>query len=85
MPELEGDATVARAITLDDRIEAARWLADRGWGRSPITVITEESSANPLDAIPYEQLVALREAMRSVLEAPTFIEAINVIPTPDGT
>ncbi len=85
MPELDGDTSIARAITLDDRVEAARWLADRGWGRSPITVITEESRANPLDSVPYEQLVALREAMRTVLEAPRVTEAINVIPTPDGT
>jgi hypothetical protein len=66
-------------------IDANRWLADRGWGRSPITIVTEEATTNPLDAIPYEQLAALREAMRTVLEAPKVIDAIDVSPTPDGS
>ena len=72
-------------LSADHMIDANRWLADRGWGRSPITIVTEEATTNPLDAIPYEQLAALREAMRTVLEAPKVIDAIDVSPTPDGS
>jgi hypothetical protein len=46
---------------LSDRIDALKWLADRGWGKAVETVVLEDESQREVqpDAIATEQLEAV--------------------------
>ena len=66
----DGDP-VGRDVALDDRIEAARWLADHGWGPAPITVTTsEEETENPLARYTVGQLLAMQQAIEVIEQEP---------------
>lgn len=50
-PELEG-------LSIKDRMQAAEWLSERGYGKVPDVVVTSHSSQDPLLDVPEDQLVA---------------------------
>src|SRR6202011_4050619 len=52
----KGDTKVLRTrkITMRDRLQAAEWLAERGWGKSPVVAdadLPEEPQVNFYDAL----------------------------------
>jgi hypothetical protein len=62
---------VVRASTRD-RIEAGRWLGDRGWGKAAETVLSGSLSSD-------QQAIAAeltREQLLALAEAPTTREAL---------
>ncbi|HEV2356114.1 MAG TPA: hypothetical protein VGZ23_00630 [bacterium] len=54
----DGKALGVRQIPLAARMDAARWLADRGWGRAVTVVELPDASAGPFTS---EQAAALKE------------------------
>jgi hypothetical protein len=63
-PGVDDGDTAGRDVTLDDRIEAARWLADRGFGKAAITVsAVDDEPVNVLNSYSIEGLFALKESM----------------------
>ena len=66
----DGVALQKRPITLDDRIEAARWLTDRGWGKAALNVTVEADEADlPLAKYSVEELLAMRNTFVMLTEA----------------
>jgi hypothetical protein len=75
----KGDAKAlgVRQIRLQDRMEAARWFGDRGWGKTPILVdLPEEPEVSPNDdlqawarSLPPDLRKALGEHMDRQFEA----------------
>ena len=75
VPQVGEGQAVGRDVTLKDRIEAGYWLADRGYGKAPITVnVAEDEPENPLRSFTMEELLAAHAAMKA-LQEPLEVEA----------
>ena len=70
MPTVGDDVVLhERKITLDDRIEAARWLTDRGWGKAALNVSVENDEMDlPLTKYSVEELLAMRNTLVMLTE-----------------
>ena len=67
VPEVGDGQAVGRDVTLRDRIEAGYWLADRGYGKAPITVnVAEDETDNPLASYNMDELLAAHRAMIAI-------------------
>ena len=67
VPRFGDGQAVGRDVTLKDRIEAGYWLADRGYGKAPITVnVAEDEVERPLASYTMEELLAAHRAMIAI-------------------
>jgi hypothetical protein len=64
-PPIGGGKSSGHRPSLKDRIEAARWLADRGFGKAPITVNDNDESERPLARYTLNELLMVEGAITS--------------------